>query len=502
VTTPNDSGGYSVRRVGKQTLIYGLGMLAVRLISLASLPVYFYLLNETDYGVVALVEVTFEVLGLIAGARLATGIFRFYHKAETQRGRFEVLSTAFLLLATLYVCVGVGAFLGADILGALVSGGAGEYGPIMRAAAIAFVFQGALLAPMSFLRLRDKASYYVLAEVGKRVIQFALNVVFLAWLDTGVIGVFYSNVAASAIVAPLLAGYLIRHTGARFSWSAARDFFRFGAPMMVNQAATLFVTFADRIVILRVTDAAQVGIYNVAFQFGLMAFAIGATPYLKIWDPLRHELALQKDKDAQLSRGFRHMNVLLITAGVGIVLFSGDVLRIASPADTEFATAAYLIPFLVGAHILLAWSSAQDIGILVRERTQFIAAANWIAALVSLAGFVTLIRWYGALGAALTCLLSYATRYLLIYWFSQRNWRVEYEWSPVLRLLLVAIVISGVGLLLPSMPSVLSIATRLGLLCCYFLLAWRTGILDEDERKSALRFARHPASALMSLRSN
>src|SRR5436309_10778936 len=62
------------------------------------LPVYTRYLTPADYGVLQLIDVVVEVASIVAGSRLGTGIFRFYHKAETCEERREVLSTAFMVI--------------------------------------------------------------------------------------------------------------------------------------------------------------------------------------------------------------------------------------------------------------------------------------------------------------------------------------------------------------------------------------------------------------------
>ena len=64
-------------RVGRHTLIYGAGMMLSRAISFVMLPVYTRYLTPADYGVMELIGTTLDLIAIIAGARIAAGIFRF-----------------------------------------------------------------------------------------------------------------------------------------------------------------------------------------------------------------------------------------------------------------------------------------------------------------------------------------------------------------------------------------------------------------------------------------
>ena len=63
------------------------------------LPVYTRMLTPADFGALQLIEITVEIISIIAGSRLAAGIFHYYHKAATDEGRRIVLPTAFVVLA-------------------------------------------------------------------------------------------------------------------------------------------------------------------------------------------------------------------------------------------------------------------------------------------------------------------------------------------------------------------------------------------------------------------
>src|SRR5690606_26127762 len=113
----------------------------------------------------------------------------------------------------------------------------------------------------------------------------------------------------------------------------------------------------------------------------------------------------------------------------GLMLFVEDLLRILSPAD--YWGAARLVPVILAAYVFQSWAGVQDIGILVRERTSWLAVANWIAALVALAGYALLVPRFLAAGAAWAAVAAFFVRWLLTYRISQRLWPIRYRWGPV-----------------------------------------------------------------------
>jgi len=65
---------------------------------------------------------------------------------------------------------------------------------------------------------------------------------------------------------------------------------------------------------------------------------------------------------------------------------------------------------------------------------------------------------------------------------SQRLWPVRYQWTPVIRLVVVAIAVCVIGLLLPQLNIWLSLSARVLLLAGYASSLWHAGVPSADDR--------------------
>jgi O-antigen/teichoic acid export membrane protein len=151
-------------------------------------------------------------------------------------------------------------------------------------------------------------------------------------------------------------------------------------------------------------------------------------------------------------------------------------------ATAPFHSAARVVPIILIAYILQTWASIQDIGILVREKTKYITIANFIAAGVAVAGYAILIPLYFEWGAAIATAIAFLVRYVLTYRFSQKLWRVNYDWRPVAILGAWAVAIATIGLLLPQLGILLSLSLRTALVGVFALGVWLLPIMKPDDR--------------------
>jgi O-antigen/teichoic acid export membrane protein len=485
---------FRMGRLGRHSLVYGVGILLTKAVSFLMLPIYTRFLTPSDYGILELVIMTFEVVSIFAGSRIAFGIFHFYHKAEGDEARRSVISTALMLLAATYAAAALTAALLAPTLAQIIFNEGGRYVDYIRLAAASLAFEALILVPTTMFQLRDRSTAFVVVSLTRLLLQVALNIVMVVGLRLGLLGVLLSGVIVNVTVGGVLSIQLLRGVGVRFSRAVSRDLIRFGLPLVGMQFATFLVTFGDRYFLNRAGDTAAVGLYGLAYKFGFLVATVGFLPFQRVWDPQRFAIAKRPDRDAIYARVFIYMNVGLVSAALAMSVFADDVLRvIAAPA---FHAAAVFVPVIAAAYIFQCWGNFLNVGIYLTERTGYFTAANWAAALVALAGYLTLIPAWLAWGAALATLASLLVRVLLVHVFSQRLMPVTYQWSPVVRLLALATMVGLGAALAPRLPLAVSVAVHTLLMLGYGVVVWRS-VLNADDRRAAARLIQRvrPASA-------
>src|SRR5213078_703244 len=87
---------------------------------------------------------------------------------------------------------------------------------LVRIAGMVLAFEGLLLVPFAYLRLRDQSMVYVAVNVARLIVQVALNVVFVVYMRLGAMGVLLSTLTANILTGSVLTVYLMRGVGLWF----------------------------------------------------------------------------------------------------------------------------------------------------------------------------------------------------------------------------------------------------------------------------------------------
>lgn len=482
--------------LGRHGLIYAVGIFLDKIVAFAMLPIYTRFMTPEDYGILHLVSMTLEIVSIIAGSRLATGIFRFYHKAETEDDKNRVLGTALSLMSLLYFVAGAAVWIFAVPISNLVFD-VPDRANFIIVGGLGFAFSSLLIVPISHLQLIQRSKTFVAVNAAKLGIQVTLNVVLLVIFSMGAMGVLISNLVANIAIGSLVVGMMVRAVGVRLSGQAMRDLLRFGIPMIGTQVAGFILTAGDKFFIQHEDGTDAVGIYGLAYQFGFLLTAVGYLPFQTAWDPVRFEVANRDDRDDIYARVFVYFNVLLMTVALGIAVYVRDVLVIM--ADSDFHSAANLVPVILIAYALYSWTKFLDLGILISEKTEYVTLGNAVGAAVALLGYAILIPRYYGFGAAWATVIAFAVRLAIIHVISQRLWRVRYDWLPVWKIVGYVGLAYAVSLFITVENVFLSLLARTGLILAYTIMLWFGGVLSDSDRVMVVKLIKSPKAAMASL---
>ena len=472
----------SVRTLGRDTIVYGLGVVLSRVVSVLMLPIYTTFLTPADYGTLQLLQMTTDIAFVLFAAGTTAGVLRFYFKAEGDTARNEVMSSAMALVAVLSAVAALAVALAAPLLARYALGGAGSP-ELVRLSAVSFLFESLFAVPLLWAQARQRSALFVAANAVKLLLQLSLNLLFLVVLDRGVGGVLLGTLIANLLVGAWLARTMLRETGFRISRTRLRELRRFGLPYQLVWAGTFVLTFGDRYFLQASHGATVVGLYGLAYQFGFLVGSLGYSPVLRAWNPQRFQLASEPRavRDARYNEGLLYLNLVVITLGVGLSLFTTPVITLmASPA---FHPAAAFVPVIVAAYVLQAWTDVAQFGIDVSEKTKYATIATWVSMIAILGLYGALIPPYGAMGAALATLGAFLLRFLLFYHFAQRLWPVSYEWGPSLRLTALGAIAVVVELYVRPAGTLAQVGVSTLLTLAYASAAWVTVLGPRDRRR-------------------
>src|SRR5260370_40560960 len=92
--------GQELKRLARQSAIYGLGGLVSRILAVLLLPLYTSYLSTDDYGKIETLVAASSVVVILLQLGITSAFFRFYFDAKDDEGRIRVVRTSFWFTMT------------------------------------------------------------------------------------------------------------------------------------------------------------------------------------------------------------------------------------------------------------------------------------------------------------------------------------------------------------------------------------------------------------------
>lgn len=260
-------------------------------------------------------------------------------------------------------------------------------------------------------RLKAYATVSIVGAVGGQIV--GITAVLLAGREATT---YAWGLVAADTVAMLIGVTLARPSLRRaFSWDLVKPSLMLGAPLMFTGLSLFVLNAGDRIVVLRIAGAAEVGRYQVAYVVGFVAVQmIGLTG--SSWTP---RFAAVRDRVLRwqiIGASRDSIFGLLGPVVLGIILAAPVLLRIVAPASFQpesLLIVTYLV--LISAYPVAASGASSKI-LVTSRRARPLALWATVAAVLNVALNFALVPTFGIAGAAGATVIAYSVQAFGLHW--------------------------------------------------------------------------------------
>jgi len=408
----------------KDSVIYGIGGVLTRGISVLLVPLYTRLLPPTEYGMVDIVNIFGTIVGLTVALEIAQGIARYYPATHDPDARLAYSSTALWFTTGMYVLFTLSCSLSAPMLSSMLLNSPAHV-EIIRIAVLSIAMSGIFRFALGQLRWALRPSVYSIVSIVAALAIIAAAGLFVLVLRMGVLGVFCAMLTGNLVGTVLALSVGRAMYRFRFDWHRCRELLHFSLPLVPSSVAVFVSLYIDRIAIKELLSLGDLGVFGVGYRVASVVgfLMLGCQAALT---PLIYTNYEREDTPLQLARIFRYFVALSLLVCLGLAIFARDILAVfTTPA---YYGAATVIPLLAPA-VLLATMSIFAPGLSIAKRTASIAVISIVVAAVNTALNFSLIPVFGIRGAALSTLISASLGFVAYMVLSQHLYPVPHRWG-------------------------------------------------------------------------
>jgi len=423
-------------KIVKHSLIYGSAELLNKGLAFLLIPLYSRTFARAEYGILQLLVITGTLISIVSQLGLSSALFRtvMNHDKADHAGIYAS-ATRFLVMISMFA--GIILFLLVPHWGDFLTGGLLS-SDVVYCLIGAALFKNLTIVPTAKLRIEEKPVLFSLYNSSRYATQLGLILISVVIFKKGIMGVIWADLIVS-ILWGILGLWLLRNElRATTDKFILKEMLHFGLPLVPAALALYLLNMADRYLLKVLTSADSLGLYSMGYRIGMiMMIAVGA--FQQSWAATMFRVANGDHPEKEFPELYNQFSAFLLCIGVGISLFSNEILLIFS--TSIYYSASTLIPWVAGGYYFLGLYYFTAIGIHLKKKTQWQPLIVGIAALLNLGLNFWLIPIWGGHGAAVATFISFFVMGVLATLTSQFYYPLPYQWGKNGLLFFIAVIL-------------------------------------------------------------
>lgn len=454
-----------VKRLGKETLIYGTSTILARMLNFFLVPFYTYYLITSDYGIIATVFAFMALFNIIYQYGMDQAYLKFAEKAKTK----DTFSTPLLAVCGTSVLFSILIYFLSPLLATFLGIGANN-AYLIKYCVFILAFDALNIVPFAKLRFEHRSWHFVLIRTVSIVVNVAGNICALKFFNWGVKGVFAAGILASLTSLILLSPVVKESFVFRFDKNLFKQMFKFSWPFIPAGLASILVNVIDKPLLSHLTSLSDVGIYQANFKIGIFMMLI-VSMFDQAWRPF----FIQEEKEPNAKQTFAEIFTwsfaLLGWAFLGLSLLMPLIIQ-TNIFGLNLINRAYwgglkIIPLVVGGYFFYGCYINFMVAPVLTEKTTILMKITLLGAITSILVNILVVPRIGIIGAGWAIFTSYFVMALALFIFGQRNYKINYEYKKIF--LIAVIIIAGyfIGSRFDNFNMVVNYISKIILLCLY-----------------------------------
>jgi O-antigen/teichoic acid export membrane protein len=451
----------------KDTLIYGLGNIAVKIVGLLLIPFFsnpkFFSIEE--FGVLGILEISALVLTASMASALPQSLTRWFwdkeHK-ENQKGIF-FMSFATQFVVSLLFCL---LLIPVSRTFSVMIFSKPDWSRVITLVIIGSGIQALNNITNTLMRLQSRSVLYTTTNLFKLTFVLALSLYFIISKKMGLEGYYLAQAIGNALIVIVLSGYIIKNSKLFFSKDIFRSMNAYGFPLFLGNISAVALNVVDRYSLNSLAVLKSVALYTLAFKItSVLKLAIVDSMKLAL-GPMMLKRIGSPDIKRFYSKVLLYSSYVLMFAVIGVSLFSFELIKVIAKSR-QFWDAVSIIPILAMSVVFVNMKDLTVYGLHVVKKTRIIGMIVVFSTLLSICLNLLLIPYWDITGAAVATLLSQFVFWLVTYHYSQKSFYVPYEIRKIFVLIFIGAALSASCLLLNKMEPFPRLIIKTGCMISY-----------------------------------
>lgn len=473
-----------LKETSKHTLIYSIGNIATKLIGIILIPIYTneQYLSITDYGILALLEATFQVLSGFLNLSMSASLSRWYWDEKFKANQNSIFFTTLLFI----VIFGWAILLGFNFSLPFWSRtlfDSPSYTFLLKLVLINTAFRIVSNQILSLAKLQFKSTFFSSFQIIKLILVLLLTLYGVVIRKEGLNAIWLAALVGEFILLLALLPYALRNISFKIEFSILKEMLQYGTPLMLASLASILLSVADKYMLSSISGLESTAIYSLGNRVAnILKMAVTHSLVTAI-NPLNMKKMNDPNRSRFYSKMLTYCAFIFMSVFIGVSMFSIDLFDILN-ISPSYHQSIYIIPIISFSLLFGLIRTNVVVGLIIEKKTKTIGSLIIFSLILNIILNYILIPRFDIYGAAIATLISQ----FFIFFFTARQAQkacfFPYEWGKVITLCISSILVVLLGFFVNDFHITIRIIAKAVLVILFFLSLRKLHFFEEVEIKA------------------
>lgn len=458
---------FSISKSFNNSTIYFITSVLQKALSFFLLPLYTIYLGTEDYGLVSLILSFFGIVTLFITLALNGSVSRYYfiYKNEEEKQKefigTIIMGLIFNSLLWFILLLSFNNIITSVFLQNI------NFFPYVFVALLSTVTAPVYLIYQSVLQIKQKAGTYAGNSLAFFILAITLNIVLIVGFRMGALGMLIAASVPNFLFSFYAVFNLIKrkHIIFVFRVNHLKEALKYSIPLIPHALSGTISDYISRNILYLRTSLSNVGLYNIAFQFGSILDIVLNSLYSALVPLFYNSLDEKGEKKEKLIKLFTLIFRLIALISLFLSLFSKELVYLMT-SKPEYYPSWKAIP-LIAYSVLFSflYSTYGTLLFYNIKGTRYIWIASISGNMANIGFTIYFTKLFSFLTPAIALVIQRAIMFLMVYIISRKIEPVNFELKKMLLIILCFVFFVAVGI----GPSLYFITQELNLA----LISWK-----------------------------
>lgn len=468
-----------IKSFSKNTLFYAIGIISIRFTTFLLIPLYTEFLSKEEYGLLATLLFTTEIIITINDVGIRSAIMRFFAEYNKKNQLAELIgSSVFVNMFVGFVIIVISLLIPERYLSNLFQVNVTENVIILTI--LVGVSRTLSLNILSYFRAKSLGSAYMLTSIISSLILVLTTWISLQILNMKINGVLYAQIFSFGLTWLFVLLYIFKKDGLKINNKTSKMLFRFGYPLILATSGTMLVTTTGNYFLGAFRNLEEVAVLAIAYKVATIGIMVLIAPFQLAYEPYAFNNKDNPDLKKIISKIITYIALAYLFVSLAILFVFKYLFEIIG--NGSYTEAYKLVFFIIPA---LGFTAINYIGqslIHLKNKTKTTGLTSFAVAILSIVISYFATYKYGVYGTIFGINFYLVASGVILFYFGNNEFPIKIEFKRILTIFISGIVLIFTFFILSSYPNLIFYSFSSILIIIYLISLYLSNFLNKNEK--------------------